>query len=244
MTQTTWIIGGGIIVLLLALALYYMSGEGSTKNTIVLPPKAAIQNDATSSVALPVVPTTTPPAKAPPRVSAPSESQAKSGSEKTGPMIVIMETTMGDITLKLYDEDAPKTVANFLKLAKEGFYDGVRFHRVIKDFMIQSGDPLSKDDSRQAMWGTGGPGYTFPDEFNAHKLVKGSLAMANSGPNTNGSQFFIVTKAATPWLDGAHTNFGEVIAGMDIVMRIQSTPTLPGDVPRTPITILGITVKQ
>jgi peptidyl-prolyl cis-trans isomerase B (cyclophilin B) len=131
-----------------------------------------------------------------------------------------IKTNYGDIKVKFYNEDAPKTVENFLKLAQSGFYDGTKFHRVIFDFMIQGGDPNSKDND----WsddGTGDPGYKFADEINNHKLVRGSLAMANSGPNTNGSQFFIVTKSATPWLDGKHTNFGELIDGYDTVMKIE-----------------------
>src|SRR5215213_931706 len=128
-----------------------------------------------------------------------------------------MKTTEGDIVLELFDEDAPKTVENFRKLAGEGFYDGLIFHRIIADFMIQGGCPQGT--------GTGGPGYTFEDEINDHKIVKGTLAMANAGPNTNGSQFFIVTTGAAPWLDGKHTVFGEVIDGMDVVDAIESTPT-------------------
>lgn len=132
---------------------------------------------------------------------------------------VTLKTSMGDIVLELFEKDSPKTVANFLKLSQDTFYNGTAFHRVIPDFMIQGGDPNSKDDD----WsndGRGGPGYAFEDEFNQHKLVKGSLAMANAGPNTNGSQFFIVTADATPWLDGKHTNFGKVISGMDVVEAI------------------------
>ncbi len=132
----------------------------------------------------------------------------------------IIKTNFGDITVKFYAKESPITVNNFLNLAKAGFYNGTKFHRVMKDFMIQGGDPLSKDDD----WsndGTGGPGYQFQDEFNQHKLVKGSLAMANSGPNTNGSQFFIVTAAATTWLDGKHTNFGYVVKGMEVVEKIE-----------------------
>ncbi len=113
-----------------------------------------------------------------------------------------MQTTEGPIVFELFDEDAPKTVENFRKLAGEGFYDGLTFHRVIKDFMIQGGCPQGT--------GTGGPGYTFEDEINPHKIVRGALAMANAGPNTNGSQFFIVTADACPWLDGKHTVFGQV----------------------------------
>jgi peptidyl-prolyl cis-trans isomerase B (cyclophilin B) len=135
-----------------------------------------------------------------------------------------MTTNHGEITIELFDEDAPKTVDNFRKLARDGFYDGLIFHRVIKDFMIQGGCPQGT--------GTGDPGYKFDDEINPHKVVRGALAMANSGPNTNGSQFFIVTTAAAPWLDGKHTVFGEVTDGMDVVDKIESTPTDGRDRPR------------
>jgi peptidyl-prolyl cis-trans isomerase B (cyclophilin B) len=134
-----------------------------------------------------------------------------------------MTTNHGDIVLELFDEDAPKTVDNFRKLAEDGFYDGLIFHRVIPDFMIQGGCPQGT--------GTGGPGYTFEDEINAHKVVKGALAMANAGPNTNGSQFFIVTTEAAPWLDGKHTVFGEVAEGMDVVDTIGTLPTDARDRP-------------
>src|SRR5438309_8462469 len=128
-----------------------------------------------------------------------------------------INTTKGPITLELFDEDAPETVANFRKLAADGFYDGIIFHRVIPDFMIQGGCPQGT--------GTGGPGYTFKDEINEHKVVRGALAMANAGPNTNGSQFFIVTTESAPWLDGKHTVFGRVTEGMDAVDAIESQPT-------------------
>src|SRR5438477_306004 len=131
-----------------------------------------------------------------------------------------LHTNHGAIALELYDDDAPKTVDNFLKLAREGFYDGVIFHRVIPDFMIQGGDPTGT--------GTGGPGYQFEDEFNSHPVERGALAMANAGPNTNGSQFFIVTAQACPWLDGKHTVFGRVAAGMDVVDEISRAPEDPG----------------
>lgn len=137
--------------------------------------------------------------------------------------IAVMETNYGKIKLELFAKDAPKTVANFIKLAQTGFYDKTKFHRVIKDFMIQGGDPNSKDDD-PSNDGYGGPGYTFEDEINSHKLARGILAMANSGPNTNGSQFFIVTAESTPWLDGKHTAFGKVIAGMDVVDKIEKMP--------------------
>jgi cyclophilin family peptidyl-prolyl cis-trans isomerase len=135
-----------------------------------------------------------------------------------------MHTNVGAIELELFDDDAPKTVQNFLDLAGKGFYEGVIFHRVIPDFMIQGGDPTGT--------GMGGPGYTFEDEFNDHPAVRGSLAMANAGPNTNGSQFFIITAEATPWLDGKHTVFGQVTNGMDVVDQIESTPTDASDRPR------------
>jgi len=134
-----------------------------------------------------------------------------------------MTTNHGDIVLELFDEDAPETVANFRGLAEKGFYDGLIFHRVIPDFMIQGGCPEGT--------GTGGPGYTFRDEINDHKVVRGALAMANAGPNTNGSQFFIVTTEAAPWLDGKHTVFGEVVEGMDVVDKIGTLPTDARDRP-------------
>jgi len=134
-----------------------------------------------------------------------------------------LQTNHGPIRIELFDEDAPKTVENFRKLSGDGFYDGLVFHRVIRDFMIQGGCPQGT--------GTGGPGYTFEDEINDHKVVRGALAMANSGPNTNGSQFFIVTTDAAPWLDGKHTVFGRVADGMEAVDAIESQPTDPRDRP-------------
>jgi peptidyl-prolyl cis-trans isomerase B (cyclophilin B) len=143
-----------------------------------------------------------------------------------------MNTSLGTIGLEFFDDDAPKTVENFRKLASDGFYDGIIFHRVIPDFMIQGGCPEGI--------GTGGPGYTFEDEINQHKVVRGALAMANAGPNTNGSQFFIVTIDSAPWLDGKHTVFGKVTAGMDAVDAIEGTPTGAGDRPVDPPTIESI----
>ncbi len=156
---------------------------------------------------------------------------------------VVLKTSQGDIEIQLTPKKAPKTVANFEKLASSGFYDSTKFHRVIKGFMIQGGDPLTKDDSQMARWGTGGPGYQFQDEINDQKLVRGVLAMANAGPNTNGSQFFIVTAAATPWLDGHHTVFGKVVKGMDVVDKIENTPTGERDIPKTPVVIESIMLK-
>jgi peptidyl-prolyl cis-trans isomerase B (cyclophilin B) len=137
-----------------------------------------------------------------------------------------LHTSAGQIVLELHDAEAPKTVESFRKLAADGFYDELVFHRVIPDFMIQGGCPEGT--------GRGGPGYTFEDEINDHKVVRGALAMANAGPNTNGSQFFIVTTEAAPWLDGKHTVFGEVVEGMDVVDAIESTQTDASDRPLEP----------
>jgi cyclophilin family peptidyl-prolyl cis-trans isomerase len=146
-----------------------------------------------------------------------------------------IQTNHGAIEIELFDDAAPKTVQNFKDLAQKGFYDGVIFHRVIKDFMIQGGDPDGT--------GTGGPGYDFEDEFNEHKIVRGALAMANRGPNTNGSQFFIVTKESAEWLDGKHTVFGKVTSGMDVVDSIEGTPTGPGDRPVEPVVMEKVTIS-
>ncbi len=140
-----------------------------------------------------------------------------------------LHTNHGAIGIELFPDDAPKTVENFEKLAREGFYDGVTFHRVIPDFMIQGGDPTGT--------GRGGPGYTFEDEQNDHSVVRGMLAMANAGPNTNGSQFFIVTAQDCSWLNGKHTVFGKVVDGMDVVDAISNVPSDAGDKPRDPVTI-------
>jgi cyclophilin family peptidyl-prolyl cis-trans isomerase len=140
-----------------------------------------------------------------------------------------LHTNHGPVELELFEGEAPKTVENFRKLAGDGFYDGVIFHRVIPDFMIQGGDPEGT--------GSGGPGYRFEDEFNDHPVARGALAMANAGPNTNGSQFFIVTADACPWLDGKHTVFGQVTDGMDVVDAISQVETDAGDRPREPVVI-------
>jgi cyclophilin family peptidyl-prolyl cis-trans isomerase len=148
----------------------------------------------------------------------------------------VLDTSAGEITLELWADAAPQTVGNFVGLARQGFYDGTIFHRIIHDFMIQGGCPKGT--------GTGGPGYDFPDEINEHKLVKGTLAMANAGPDTNGSQFFIVTAAATPWLDGAHTGFGRVVGGEDVVATLGTTPTGPGDRPREPQRLNTVRIEE
>jgi len=154
-----------------------------------------------------------------------------------------IKTSFGNIKVRFYGSDSPITVANFINLSIKGFYNGTKFHRVIKDFMIQGGDPNSKSGD-PSTWGTGGPGYSFKDEINSHKLVKGSLAMANSGANTNGSQFFIVTAVSTPWLDGKHTNFGEVVSGLDVVEKIGNVATGMNDRPTENVIVESIEVSE
>jgi|GEM_PF-460287 len=159
-------------------------------------------------------------------------------------MHATLHTSMGDITIEFFKDDAPNTVANFIKLAGSGFYDGTKFHRVIAGFMIQGGDPLTRDDTQVARWGTGGPGYTFNDEIrpNNHNVI-GTISMANAGPNTNGSQFFI-NVTDNSYLDGKHTTFGKVTAGMDVVNAIQHTPTDANDRPLTPVVIQSVTLAE
>jgi cyclophilin family peptidyl-prolyl cis-trans isomerase len=171
----------------------------------------------------------------------PNQIQLEPLSDQYGQAVV--KTNFGDIKLAFYATESPLTVNNFLNLANKGFYNGTKFHRVMPDFMIQGGDPNSKDDD----WsndGLGGPGYQFQDEINNHKLVRGSLAMANSGANTNGSQFFIVTAEATPWLDGQHTNFGYVVDGMEIVDKIEAVNTNENDHPTEDVIIESIELLE
>lgn len=184
----------------------------------------------------------------------PGKTSNQTESQKNVIQRVILKTTLGDIDLELYVNKAPKTVKNFVDLAKANYYDGVKFHRVMKGFMIQSGDQISRDDKRKSEWGYGGPGYTFADEINSEKLIRGTLAMANSGPNTNGSQFFIVTAASTPWLDGKHTVFGRVSSeeGLKVMTAIENVETtgkgnpekgIPADQPLNPPVILDVVVQ-
>lgn len=185
-----------------------------------------------------------------------SDDKSTSTSEETQPAVkvinkdilemydqAVLKTNLGDITVQFYNSDSPNTVKNFLELASKNFYNGTTFHRVIKDFMIQGGDPLSKEDNRLSH-GKGGPGYKFADEFNSHKLVRGSLAMANAGPNTNGSQFFIVTAPSTAWLDGKHTNFGYVVSGMDVVEKIEKVSVDSNNNPLESVIVNSITLQK
>ncbi len=253
MNQTTWIVGGGIVIVAVAMMFYFFSGDGLPKKVVTSPivanpetmltPATSTGDKSESSVPQAVTP------KEPVPTTAPAAPKTESAAPKAAPLAneVLLKTSMGNITVKLYTQDAPKTTANFTKLAKEGFYNGVRFHRVIKNFMIQSGDPLSKDDSASGRWGTGGPGYQFADEINAQSPIyqrgykHGVLAMANSGPNTNGSQFFIMH--ADYALPPLYTIFGEVENGLDVVDAIGNVATKPGDQPVTPVTILSMEVK-
>lgn len=158
---------------------------------------------------------------------------------------VLLKTNFGDITIELFSDKAPKTTSNFTTLAEQDFYDGTRFHRIMKGFMIQGGDPFSKDKATVSKWGTGGPGYTFEDEINDELIVRGVIAMANAGPDTNGSQFFIVTASAASWLDGKHTVFGRVVGGMDVVDKIESIPTVEETaLPLEDVVVLDVLVKK
>jgi cyclophilin family peptidyl-prolyl cis-trans isomerase len=157
--------------------------------------------------------------------------------------VAVLDTNMGQIEIELLRDEAPETVDNFVKLAESGFYDGTKFHRIIASFMIQGGDPLSKDEAQRPFWGTGGPDYKFDDEPNDVELVQGVVAMANSGPNTNGSQFFIITAAETPWLQGMHTAFGRVTIGLDVVLNIEKVETGMNDQPVEDVVVEKVSIK-
>lgn len=186
-----------------------------------------------------------PPAQNPSQIAGVAATQAApiTANNPHKSMTVTLHTNLGDITIDLMETDAPKTVANFLKLAEQGFYNGTKFHRVIKDFMIQGGDPLTKDDTMAPRWGTGGPGYQFEDEIHTNNTnMVGTIAMANAGPDTNGSQFFL-NVANNNFLDPKHTVFGKVTAGMDIVAKIQRVATGAGDRPVTPVVIESVSLQ-
>ncbi|MBI4450017.1 peptidylprolyl isomerase [Candidatus Uhrbacteria bacterium] len=181
----------------------------------------------------------------PPPVASSSTPISSSMPNPTTNPHVILTTNHGVIEVELFAADSPTTVGKFLTLARSGFYDGTQFHRVIQGFMIQGGDPLTKQRPNDfGVHGTGGPGYQFADEFNAHPLVRGSFAMANAGPNTNGSQFFIVTAPSTPWLDGKHTNFGRVVSGMEVVDAIERVRVNGSAHPLEPVTVQRAEVRQ
>ena len=217
-----------IVALLLASGLWYLVKNDSKQNSSPVEQNqlsdniTATTSDATSTINQPI-------------------NNKEVNNKKT--MNAILHTNLGDITIKLNGDTTPKTVENFVKLAQSGFYDGTKFHRVIKGFMNQAGDPLSKDDSQTARWGTGGPGYQFADEITVSNNNNiGSLAMANAGPNTNGSQFFI-NVADNSFLNTKHTVFGNVIDGMDIVTKINNVQTGANDRPVEAVVIKSITIK-
>lgn len=215
-----------VIVVLILLAVVLWGGAKSGKKT------EDLVSLATTTVAI----------GSSDQVASSTNNQLINNQAKKSHMVTI-KTNLGMIELELFADKAPETVANFEKLAKSGFYNDTLFHRVIKDFMIQAGDPNTKDRSAVSTFGTGGPGYAFKDEINDVKLVRGVLAMANAGPNTNGSQFFIVTAPETPWLDGKHTAFGKVVSGMEVVDKIENAKTGAGDLPVEAVVVESISVN-
>lgn len=179
-----------------------------------------------------------------------SSSSVVSDSDLVKSRMALIRTNMGDVEIEFFNGHATGTVGNFIKLSESGFYDNTKFHRVIKNFMIQGGDPLSKQDD-PSKYGTGGPGYKFKDEINSIKMRRGIVAMANSGPDTNGSQFFIITAPETPWIQGKHTVFAKVVKGMDVVDKISSVKTKSfntgymtiGDIPEIPVVVESVQIR-
>jgi cyclophilin family peptidyl-prolyl cis-trans isomerase len=230
-TKTTYLVIIALIVLLGGLA-FFLRGTGLISNDSSEAAEAY-------STTTPSVSTTNKPITG---SSTPMSTSTPSVPNKVSTAIIT--TNMGVVEIT-FATNTPNTVANFAKLAASGFYNGTRFHRVIKDFMIQGGDPLSKDVANKARWGTGGPGYTFADETSPNDVLsQGTLAMANAGANTNGSQFFIVTAAAgTPWLSGKHTVFGHVTKGMDTVLKIEGVKTDAGDKPLQDVIVEKVEVR-
>lgn len=225
-TRITLLVIVGLIVILSGIGIFLRSGSDTTSGTT--------ENYATSTGQKVQTTTTT-------NQSSMSTTSQALPATVTG---AIITTNKGVIEIS-FATNTPVTVENFAKLSQSGFYDGTRFHRVIKDFMIQAGDPFSKDTAMKDRWGTGGPGYTFKDEVSPNdQFTQGVIAMANSGPNTNGSQFFIVTaKGGTPWLAGKHTIFGKVTKGMDIALMIEGVQTEAGDRPKEDVVIERIEIR-
>ncbi len=212
--KNTYLALGMIIILTLVITAYFMSSQ---------PEENKIENTVL--------------------VSEENSKQTEATPKKEEVFVAVMSTSMGDITIELNSKDAPNTVANFVKLAKSGFYDGTKFHRVIPNFMVQGGDPFTKDNSLINEWGKGGPGYAFADEIHTNNFNKiGTISMANSGPNTNGSQFFL-NVVDNDFLDGKHTVFGTITDGMEVVNTIVQVPTEGADRPIEAIIINSITIK-
>lgn len=223
------ILAGASILVVASLALWYVSPLETEVNDEAKTMAANVMNAYDAGRAPGVQNVTSP------------EPIPTNNSDQKNSMQAILKTNHGDITIE-FSADVPNTVANFKQLASEGFYNGTKFHRVIKGFMIQGGDPLTKDDSMMARWGTGGPGYQFADEIHANNRNEiGTISMANAGPNTNGSQFFI-NVANNNFLDSKHTVFGKVVAGMDVVTNIENTTTGAGDRPAEAVVIESITL--
>lgn len=250
MTKATLIIVSAILVLCVGLWFVLVGPTAPASSISVSGDTATASSTGVDLSTLPgsqvqaaAVAQTPAPAETQPQV-APAQASAPSISNQKKIMHATLHTNKGDITIQFSPETTPNTVANFIKLAQAGFYDNTKFHRVIKGFMIQGGDPLSKDDSQMARWGTGGPGYAFADEIGPtnHNDV-GTIAMANAGPNTNGSQFFI-NVAPNNFLDTKHTVFGKVTAGLDVVMAISNVATGAQDRPTDPVIISGVTLSQ
>ncbi len=258
MNQTTWIVAGGMLIVAMAAVLYTTSDSSivtpvattSSSNGLTITRIDTASSSKEDGAA--VIPITMPEEITNNSNSVPAAAQVAAVAASAEDS-VMLKTSMGDITVKLYTKEAPKATENFIKLASSKFYDGVKFHRVIKGFMIQGGDPLTKDDTLSTRWGSGGPGYKFADEINTQSAIyqrgykRGVLAMANSGPNTNGSQFFIM--AADYPLPPQYVIFGEVVSGLDVVAAIDNVETdgpaqLGGnDRPLTPVVITSMTVK-
>jgi len=222
MQKTSYLIG--VIILLVVVGFVAMAF--TNKNADTNPQK---ENDTTAMVT--------------PEITLQTEKIDNNNAAMETATTATLKTNRGDITIELYGDKTPKTVENFGMLAKQGFYDGVKFHRVIPGFMIQGGDPLTKDDAMQAQWGTGGPGYTFEDEFVSDlSNVQGTISMANAGPGTNGSQFFI-NVGDNVFLDGKHTVFGKVTAGYENVEAISNVEKNQRDVPNEPVVIQSIVLE-
>lgn len=227
MMRTTSVVVAALVVLAVLAGIgYYALRQGAGQGGLFAPATTTPLN--TSAVSPQQAPT--------------SAGSATTPNTSTHVTSAIIHTNLGDITIQFLADQAPNTVANFIKLASSGFYDGTKFHRVIKGFMDQGGDPLTKDDTQEARWGTGGPGYQFADENQqAHNGI-GVVSMANAGPNTNGSQFFI-NAADNGFLDGKYNVFATVTAGLDVVMAINQVPTDSSDRPLSPVVVTGITLQ-
>jgi cyclophilin family peptidyl-prolyl cis-trans isomerase len=224
----------GMAVGITAVGAWYFSGS-NTNDSYAIDLEAARQTAAAFEGAQAVAPTEV--------ATTPVPASTETVSEEKRVTKATLQTNKGDIMIEFFGSDAPNTVANFIKLAGAGFYNGTKFHRVIKGFMIQGGDPLSKDDSKPELWGRGGPGYAFADEIHANnRNMVGTIAMANSGPNTNGSQFFINVNDNN-FLDTKHTVFGKVTAGASVVQAIENTATGQADRPLEAVVITGVTLQ-